>query len=89
MLEIGHVVNVGTTALILETGSDIMAVLYFPDKARNIQLGTTVQIAPATVKKEEYGTPDRNGDIRFGVSSYRAGHDAYSRKSNACSSVNI
>ena len=56
MLEIGHVVNVGTTVLILETGSDIMAVLYFPDKARNIQLGTTVQIAPATVKKEEYGT---------------------------------
>jgi len=56
MLEVGHVVNVGVTALILETGSDIVAVLYFPDKARNIQLGTTVQIAPSTVKKQEYGT---------------------------------
>ncbi len=56
MVEVGHVVNVGMTTLILETGNDVMAVLYFPDKARNVQTGKTVQISPSTVKKEEYGT---------------------------------
>ena len=55
MANVGQVVEIGDPILSLDTGGELTATLYFPEKARNIQIGAEVQIEPATVNQEEFG----------------------------------
>lgn len=54
----GSVVGTGAPILSIETvGESLQAILYIPtDKGKTVQPGMQVRIAPATVKKEEFGT---------------------------------